>query len=71
MVWQSSWQDGYGYGVYAQRYDAGGAPVGGETLINVAAFYDQDQPAVIADDAGGFAVAYASDWADGSYDAIV
>ncbi len=34
VVWQSLGQDGSGWGVYGQRYDASGNPVGGEVLIN-------------------------------------
>src|SRR5688500_15253514 len=34
VVWGSALQDGSGTGVYAQRFDAAGAPVGGEFRVN-------------------------------------
>jgi hypothetical protein len=34
IAWDSSYQDGSGRGIYAQRYDAAGAPVGGEFHVN-------------------------------------
>jgi len=34
VVWGSQYQDGDGYGVFAQRYDANGAPRGGEFQVN-------------------------------------
>ena len=34
VAWSSNGQDGSGYGVYAQRYGANGAPVGSEFLVN-------------------------------------
>src|SRR5437773_1937133 len=34
VVWQSSAQDGSGYGVFGQRYLASGAPLGSEFRVN-------------------------------------
>ena len=34
IVWQSAGQDGSGYGIYGQRFNAAGAKVGGEFQIN-------------------------------------
>jgi len=34
IVWASNGQDGSGWGVYAQQYNAGGAPQGSEFLVN-------------------------------------
>ena len=34
LVWQSDGQDGSGLGVYARRYAASGAALGGEFLVN-------------------------------------
>ncbi|MGE0093268.1 MAG: Ig-like domain-containing protein [Alphaproteobacteria bacterium] len=64
-VWQSMPQDGDGWGVYAQRFDASGAPVGGEIQINETASGDQTRPHVTALADGGFAVAWQSAPQDG------
>lgn len=34
VIWQSHGQDGSGYGIYAQRYNAQGSEIGGEFLVN-------------------------------------
>ena len=34
VTWQSNGQHGSNYGIYAQRYDAGGAAVVSETRVN-------------------------------------
>jgi hypothetical protein len=46
IAWTSNNQDGFGHGVYAQKYDASGAPDGGEFRASWTTFGDQDQPAV-------------------------
>jgi hypothetical protein len=71
VVWQdgdapSSGQDGHYGGIYAQRYDAGGAPVGGEFRVNAYTTQDQSQPAVASDAAGRFVVTWRR-WSDGHY----
>jgi hypothetical protein len=64
VVWQSGAQDGGSSGVFAQRFGAGGAPIGVELQVNAYTFGDQFAPAVAIDEDGGFIVA----WTDGSYD---
>jgi hypothetical protein len=58
VVWQSLNQDGSGWGVYAQRYDAGGAKVGGETLVNATTDNNQLYPAVAGLADGAYAVVW-------------
>jgi len=41
ITWQSYGQDGSGWGIYAQRFNASGSPVGSETLINT--YIDSNQ----------------------------
>src|SRR5262249_41287256 len=41
VTWEASSQDGSGKGIYAQRYDASGATVGGEFLVNTFTSSDQ------------------------------
>ncbi len=55
--------DGDSAGLFAQRYDATGAPVGGEFQVNTYTTGRQEAPAVAADAAGGFVVV----WQSGSY----
>jgi hypothetical protein len=50
--------DEYGYGVYAQRYDASGTPHGEEFRVNSATDNYQLHPSVAADDDGGFVFAW-------------
>src|SRR5687768_13869952 len=45
VVWTSNGQDGDGYGVFGQRFAAGGAPRGSEFQINKITTQFQVQPA--------------------------
>jgi len=58
VAWASAAQDGSGRGVYAQRFDATGASVGGEFRVNQVTTGEQFAPSVAADDTGGFVVAW-------------
>ena len=47
VVWGSDTnQDSSGWGIYGQRFDATGAPVGGEFRVNYTVSGNQSQPAV-------------------------
>ncbi len=46
VVWQSNLQDGSGYGIYGQRYDANGVASGSETLINTTTANAQTWPTI-------------------------
>ncbi|WP_175516956.1 cadherin repeat domain-containing protein [Planctomicrobium piriforme] len=63
VVWQSSGQDGNGYGVYAQRYNSSGVAQGSEFRINTQTVKDQLYPSIAMDSDGDFVVA----WEDGSF----
>lgn len=65
VAWQSSQQDGAGYGVYARRYDAAGGPQGAEFLVNSHTTSDQGRPATAVDGDGNFVVPWQS-YQDGS-----
>jgi hypothetical protein len=60
VVWESLLQDGDGYGIFGQRYDATGAAVGSEFLINSTTANDQRYPAVAMDASGNFVVTWSS-----------
>jgi hypothetical protein len=58
VAWQSLFQDGSNYGVYAQRYNAAGAPQGGEFRANTTTVGNQGMPSVAVDADGDFVVAW-------------
>ncbi|NJR64809.1 MAG: hypothetical protein HC772_04970, partial [Leptolyngbyaceae cyanobacterium CRU_2_3] len=66
VVWTSQSQDdpngllGGGGGVYAQRYDNTGNPVGLEFQINTTVTLDQDTPSIAMDASGNFVVTWTS-----------
>lgn len=66
LTWQSNGQDGSGWGVYAKRFDATGAPVGGEFRVNTFTFGSQSLPSIGMDTHGDFIVTWQSDGQDGS-----
>ena len=61
VVWESGTQDGSGDGVFAQRFDASGAPAGSEFRVNVTTASDQRDPRVAMDSSGRFAVVWRND----------
>lgn len=71
VVWRSAGQDGDGDGVFAQRYDASGAPAGEEFQVNLVTTGDQREPAVAVDDSGEFTVVWESALSAGSQDVVV
>lgn len=66
ITWESYQQDGSGYGVYAQRYSAGGAPLGSEFRANTYTNGAQGLPSVACDGSGRFVITWLSDGKDGS-----
>ena len=66
VAWASAVQDGGGYGVFGQRYDAGGAAQGAEFAVNSYMTGKQYHPAVAADADGNFVVTWTSEFQDGS-----
>jgi VCBS repeat-containing protein len=65
IAWQSYLQDGDGYGVYAQRYDASGTNVGSEFQVNTYTVSDQDETDITALNDGGFVITWRSKGQDG------
>ena len=66
VVWQSSNQDGSGYGVFGQRYDLSGTPLGTEFRVNTYTTGLQAYSSVAADTSGNFVVVWTSAFQDGS-----
>jgi hypothetical protein len=72
VVWTSggpsgAGQDGASDGVYGQRYDAGGAPLGEEFRVNTFTTNSQSGPAVAMDADGDFVVAWHSGFQEGNW----
>ena len=68
IVWSSAGHhDGDNLGVFGQRFDAGGAPEGGEFQINSFTTVHQYGPDVIHDSSGGFLVVWVSLGQDGIF----
>jgi VCBS repeat-containing protein len=70
VTWLSLGQDGSEEGIYGQRYDALGAPAGGEFRVNTETADNQQYPSVVALADGGFLVTWSSDGQDGSGNGI-
>ena len=66
VVWQSYGQDGNGWGVFGQRYNALGQALGGEFQINNTSAGDQAYPAIAMNATGAFVVTWSSYGQDGS-----
>jgi hypothetical protein len=66
ITWSSHSQDGSGWGVYAQRYDAAGAPQGGEFQVNTTTADDQMYSTVAMNANGDFLITWSSHNQDGS-----
>ncbi|WP_152968675.1 dockerin type I domain-containing protein, partial [Pseudoalteromonas sp. R3] len=66
IVWQSKEQDGSVYGIYAQRYDASGSPVGSEFRVNSITDGSQVDPEVATLHDGSFVVVWATNKTDGA-----
>jgi hypothetical protein len=70
VTWESNAQDGSGYGIYAQRYNAAGVPQGNEFRANQTTQLSQSFPAVAMDADGDFVITWQSDNQDGSSHAV-
>ncbi len=60
ITWTSFRQDGQGWGVFAQRYDANGAKLGPEFQVNTTTKSAQYTPSVAAFDNGDFIITWMS-----------
>jgi parallel beta-helix repeat protein len=68
-IWQSEYQDGMDWGIYGQRYDADGNPIGAEFRVNTTTQDSQDHPEVTSLADGSFVVVWQSrDFGGTEYD---
>jgi hypothetical protein len=66
VVWQSPQPEDSSGGVFGQRYDTAGTPIGGEFLVNAYTSGGQISPSVAAEAGGRFVVVWQSNAQDGS-----
>lgn len=67
ITWSSQGQDGVGtWGVYGQRFDAAGNPMGGEFLVNTTTAGNQQESSVAMDAVGRFVITWSSHSQDDS-----
>jgi hypothetical protein len=65
VVWSSFNEDGDAYGIYGQRFDASGSPLGAEFPVNTYTTANQNESVVAEDRNGNFVVAWQSNGQDG------
>jgi len=70
ITWRSFGQDGDGYGIYAQAYNADGTTQGAEIQVNTYITSQQDAPQITALGDGGWVITWESSGQDGSGDGI-
>lgn len=70
IAWTSFGQDGSGYGIYAQRYNAAGTPLGTEFHVSSYTTSLQHEPSIAMDQDGDFVIAWSSYFQDGSKEGI-
>ena len=60
LLWlgRSNNQDGSGWGIYGQRFDADGFTVGDEFMVNTSTQNSQEYPRVAALSDGGFVITW-------------
>ena len=70
IAWQSQYEDGSGYGIYAERYNSSGAAQGSQFQVNTYTINNQLGTSVSMDSAGDFVVAWSSYGEDGALSGI-
>ena len=66
IAWCSRHQDGTGMGIFAQRFDAAGMPLGDEFQVNRFTTSEQASPSIAMNETGHIVVAWHSQGQDGS-----
>lgn len=66
ITWMSQYQDGSGWGIYAQRYSADNSKYATEFRVNTVTMGDQLYPAIASLSDGGFVITWTSEGQDGS-----
>lgn len=66
ITWRSDGQDGSSYGIFAQRFNNQGKPIGKEFQVNTYTSSDQSSPDIAMNDKGNFVITWVSNGQDGS-----
>jgi len=66
ITWASWLQDGSDWGIFAQRYNSKGEPLGNEFQVNTYMKWYQWHPAIAMDRKGNFVITWSSEKQDGS-----
>jgi hypothetical protein len=66
IAWESQFEDGSMYGVFARAFDATGAAIGTEFQVNAYTEERQNRPAAAVDGKGSFVVVWQSYFQDGA-----
>lgn len=66
ITWVSLNQDGDDFGIYAQRFDNTGTPLGSEFRVNTYTTTEQDSPHIVADAVGNFIITWTNRDQDGN-----
>jgi hypothetical protein len=70
ITWQSYDQDGDGFGVYFQRYDASAIAIGSETIVNTTTTRQQINPSISLDENGNFIIVWTDNTTDGNGEGV-
>ena len=70
VAWDSLFQDGSGYGVFARRFSSAGVALASEFQVNTYTASSQHRSAVAADPAGSFVIVWQSYTQDGSKNGV-
>ncbi|MEZ6054481.1 MAG: hypothetical protein R3C02_24350 [Planctomycetaceae bacterium] len=70
ITWASDSQDGSGQGVYAQRFDANGNPLGSEFQVNTYTSGNQNESTIAMAATGEFVIAWRGASSDGTLDNV-
>ncbi len=65
VTWESNYQDGDGYAIYARKYNSAGTPLTGEFQVNQSTLGDQQNATAAIDSNGDFVVAWQGPDANG------
>jgi hypothetical protein len=64
ITWESQDQDGWSYGIYAQKFDKEGNKIGDEFRVNTYTYDEQQHPSATMDVSGNFVITWESYFQD-------
>ncbi|RZK09885.1 MAG: hypothetical protein EOO43_20840, partial [Flavobacterium sp.] len=70
ITWQSNGQDGSGFGIYTQKFNADSSTLGSEVRVNTYTTNSQENPVIASNSNGDFVISWQSNGQDGSGNGI-